>query len=105
MEGEEIQELNDLEQPQLNQTTSVCNMSTQYYIYAATIYMYVYRPTTVEPPNKGHIGDNINSAVLSFIEVLKPIGHVIFGTSNSILCREVIIQRPYFGGSTVYIYI
>ena len=26
--------------------------------------------TTVEPPNKGHIGDNINSAVLSFIERL-----------------------------------
>ena len=22
---------------------------------------------TVEPPNKGHIGDNINSAVLSFV--------------------------------------
>ena len=22
---------------------------------------------TVEPPNKGHVGDNINSAVLSFI--------------------------------------
>ena len=24
----------------------------------------------MEPPNKGHIGDNINSAVLSFIERL-----------------------------------
>ena len=24
--------------------------------------------TTVELPNKGHVGDNINSAVLSFIE-------------------------------------
>ena len=52
----------------------------------------------MEPPNKGHFGDNINSAVLSFIERLssfrgskctKTIGNVIFGTSNSILCREV----------------
>ena len=24
----------------------------------------------MEPPNKGHVGDNINSAVLSFIERL-----------------------------------
>ena len=47
-----------------------------------------------EPLNKGHFGDNINSAVLSFIERLssfrgskctKTIGHVIFGTSNSVL--------------------
>ena len=27
-------------------------------------------PTTVEPPNKGHFGDNINSAVVSFVERL-----------------------------------
>ena len=25
---------------------------------------------TVEPPNKGHFGDNINSAVVSFVEIL-----------------------------------
>ena len=25
---------------------------------------------TVEPPNKGHFGDNINSAVVSFVERL-----------------------------------
>ena len=63
---------------------------------------------TVEPLNKGHFGDNINSAVLSFIERLssfrgsnctKTIGHVIFGTSNSVLCREA--HCPYFGGSTI----
>ena len=24
---------------------------------------------TVEPPNKGHFGDNINSDVLSFVEI------------------------------------
>ena len=57
---------------------------------------------TVEPPNKGHIGDNINSAVLSFIERLsyfrgsKTIGHVIFGTSNSVLCREVYYTMSLF---------
>ena len=59
-------------------------------------YNIMYSTVTVEPPNKGHIG--INSAVLSFIERLssvrrskctKTIGHVIFGTSNSVLCREV----------------
>ena len=59
------------------------------------LYCYMY---TVVPSNKGHIGDGINSAVLSFIERLssfrgskctKIIGHVIFGTSNSVLCREV----------------
>ena len=53
---------------------------------------------TVEPPNKEHVGDNINSAVLSFIERLSSfrgskctntIGHCNFGTSNSVLYREV----------------
>ena len=29
---------------------------------------------TVEPPNKGHIGDNINSAVVSFVERLSSFG-------------------------------
>ena len=59
----------------------------------------------MEPPNKGHIGDNINSAVLSFIERLssfrgskctKTIGHVIFGTSNSVFCREVYYTVSLF---------
>ena len=60
----------------------------------------------MEPLNKGHIGDNINSAVsLSFIERLSPfrgskctktIGHVIFGTSNSVLCREVYYTVSLF---------
>ena len=64
---------------------------------------------TVEPLNRGHVGDNINSAILSFIERLSsfrgsqcPIGKIIFGTSNSVLCREVYYtQCPYFGGSTI----
>ena len=60
---------------------------------------------TVEPPNKGHVGDSINSVVLSFIEGLsssrgskctKTIGHVIFGTSNSVLCREVYYTVSLF---------
>ena len=43
-----------------------------------------------KPPNKGHVGDNINSAVLSFVERLssfagcpkciRAIGRTIFGT-------------------------
>ena len=37
----------------------------------------------MEPPNKGHVGDNINSAVVSFVE------------RSIILC-------PYLGGSTVH---
>ena len=45
--------------------------------------------TTMEPPNKGHFGDNINSAVLSFVErfsssrrfrSIRTIGKQIFGT-------------------------
>ena len=28
----------------------------------------------VEPPNKGHVGDNINSAVVSFVERLSSFG-------------------------------
>ena len=35
-----------------------CTIRKLYYIY------------TVEPPNKGHFGDNINSAVVSFVESL-----------------------------------
>ena len=55
-------------------------------------------------PNKGHVGDNINSAVLSFIERLssfkytKTMGHVIFGTSNSVLCREIYYSVPILEG-------
>ena len=53
---------------------------------------------TVEPPNKGHVGDNINSAVLSFIERLsscrgpqciKPIGKISFRTLSNVFYREV----------------
>ena len=53
---------------------------------------------TMEPPNKGHFGDNINSAVLSFVErfpssrrfrSIRTIGKQIFGTLNCVLCREV----------------
>ena len=65
------------------------------------------RASTVEPPNKGYIGDNINSDVLSFIERLssfraskcaKSMGHVIFGTPNGILCREVYYSVPILEG-------
>ena len=42
---------------------------------------------TVEPPNKGHFGDNINSAVVSFVE------------RSIILCP--FVGGSTFGGSTV----
>ena len=66
--------------------------------------------STVKPPNKGHIGDNINSAVLSLIERLssfrgsrciKTIGHVILGLRAVSFVERFIIQCPYFGGSTI----
>ena len=66
------------------------------YTYIHALY-YVFS-ITVEPPNKGHVGDNINSAVLSFVERLssfggskciRAIGKTIFGTSTCVLCREV----------------
>ena len=59
-------------------------------------YMHVH---TVEPPNKGHFGDNINSAVVSFVERLssfggsnaciRTIGKTVVGTLTCVLCREV----------------
>ena len=64
-------------------------------------------PDTVEPPNKGHVGDNINSVVLSFIERLssfrgsKTIGHVILGPQTVSFVERVIIQCPYFRGSII----
>ena len=59
---------------------------------------------TVEPPNKGHVGDNNYkfSCFVLYIERLssfrgtKTIGHVIFGTLNSVLCREVYYTVSLF---------
>lgn len=64
----------------------------------------------VDPLNKGHVGDSINSVVFSFIERLssfrgsqcnKTIGKVIFGTLSNVLCREVyctvsLFQRVHY---------
>ena len=44
---------------------------------------------TVEPPNKGHVGDNINSAVVSFVERLSS-----FGGSE---CFRNIIGKQFWG--------
>ena len=50
---------------------------------------------TVEPPNKGHVGDNINSAVVSLVERLSSFGGskcirtIRKQTLNCVLCREV----------------
>ena len=70
--------------------------------------MFRFRSDSVEPPNKGHVGNNINSesAVLSFIEKLssfrgskctKSIRRACnCGTSNSVLCREVYYAVSLF---------
>ena len=63
----------------------------------------------VGPPNKGHIGDNVNSAVSSFIvrlssfnlEVLNARGKVTFGTSSNVHYREAyctvsLLQRVHY---------
>ena len=67
---------------------------------------------TVEPPNKGHVGDNINSAVLSFIEKLssfrgyqctKTTRACNFGISNSVLCYNREDRTvSLFGGRVHY---
>ena len=48
---------------------------------------------TVEPPNKGHVGDE----EVSFIRRLKCTGIIGIGTSRFVLHREV----SFIGGSTV----
>ena len=58
------------------------------------------------PPNKGHVGDNINSAVLSFIERLssfqgsqciKTIGNVILGPrAVSFVERSIIFRWVHY---------
>ena len=62
---------------------------------------------TVEPLNKGHIGDNINSAVVSFVERLssfggskciRTTGKQFFGTLTYVLCREVLYRVPISEG-------
>ena len=50
--------------------------------------------STVESPNKGHVGDNINSAILSFLERLSSFGgsnyiRQIFGTLDLCPFKEV----------------
>ena len=66
---------------------------------------------TVEPLNKGHVGDNINSAVLSFIERLSSFRGSKFTREWNFwdfeqcpfkfVERFIILQCLYFGGSTV----
>ena len=69
-----------------------CSVSERLY----SVYYKVYR----EPPNKGHVRDNINSAVVSFVERLSSfggskcirttcLGKQFFGTLNCVLYREV----------------
>ena len=69
-----------------------------------------YSETTVKPPNKGHIGNNINSEVVSFVERLfsgegskciRTVGNQFFGTLTFVLCGEVyytvtLFQRAHY---------
>ena len=68
----------------------------------------------MEPPNKGHVEDDINSGVLSFVERLssfrgskciRTIGKTISGTSTCVLVDKSIILCSYLGGSKVPLYI
>ena len=58
----------------------------------------------VEPPNKGHFGDDINSADLFFVERFSSWGGVKMycrnytGTVSLVLCRE--FYYTYLGEST-----
>ena len=69
---------------------------------------------TVEPPNTGHFGDNLNSADMLFVERFSSVGgsnrmyyRNYTGTASNVLCREVIIfcvlilGESTIGGSTV----
>ena len=66
-------------------------------------------PSTVEPPNKGHFGANINSDVVSFVERLSSLRRFkkyvkqIFGTLTCVLCIErSIILCPYLSEVPLY---
>ena len=61
---------------------------------------------TVGPPNKGHFGDNMNSADLFFVERFKMYCTNCTGAVSPVLCREVyftvsIFGRVHYGRSTV----
>ena len=68
----------------------------------------------MEPPNKGLVGDNINSAVLSFIERLSSfgdsqcinsMGKVIWVLQAMSFIKRFIIQCPSYGGFTINMYL
>ena len=62
----------------------------------------------MEPPNKGHFGDNINSAVVSFVERLSSLRRFKMYWETNFLgpCPVSFVERflilcPYLGGSTI----
>ena len=64
----------------------------------------------MKPPNKGHVGDNINSVVLFFVERLSSFGgskcirfykETFFGARPVSFVERSIIICPYLGGSTI----
>ena len=61
----------------------------------------------MEPPNKGHFGDGINSADLSFVEKFSSLGSskcivgIILGLYVMSFVERFIMQCPYLGESTI----
>ena len=58
------------------------NITTRIIVLAPVRYNY-YNYNTVETPNKGHVGDNVNSLVLSIVERLSSprssvVNHTVF---------------------------
>ena len=53
-----------------------------------TLCQHMYYEITVEPPNKGHFGDNINSAVLSIVgsKCIKTYRETIFWDLACVFC-------------------
>ena len=83
-------------EPMVTEYPAVHVVDSLLYSILHCTYMHVH---TVEPPNKGDFGDNINSAVVSFVERLssfggsnaciRTIGKTAVGTLTCVLCREV----------------
>ena len=100
-----------------------CLLLTIVYVYLCVKYFYIFNVfyackymCAVKPPNKGHIGDNINSHALSLVERLSSSQrfklycyYIYIGKQNfrvpafAVLCiyiERFIIQCPFLGGST-----
>ena len=64
----------------------------------------------MEPLNKGHFGDSINSADLFFVERFSSLGgskcycRNYTGAISRVLCKRFVILCPYLGESTIGVF-